>query len=224
MTTFSIRCGYGIHTTSNLCRLKVFFDIVEKSYTYIPKRLYVFQGSELAISAEMAADYVAARSQSDGSNGGDCPLSSEGSQSPSSSVGDEDESFVECVLRRCRHDSELEKERRRCVGEEVNENESDESAPKEDSQEAIEIINCDDSSHESIHEDLTTSTSLESRNDNGREAGKISCEPFNGTPPKPKRRRCGSKEKTAEEEDESERTKTIYISSSSLSDGKAVNV
>ncbi|KAM7542406.1 hypothetical protein Aperf_G00000002379 [Anoplocephala perfoliata] len=203
----------------------------ENSYTSIPKRLYVFQGSELDISAEMAEKYVAAHSQPNGSNGDDCPLSSEGSQSPSSSIEGEEESFVDYVLRRCRHDSELENERKKCVEGEGEDNENvnahGSTLAEEANQEVIEIINCDDSSSGSIHEDLTTPASLETSNAKSRETKKTTpCEPLNGIPPKTKRRRCNSNVKTNEEEGEesSESTKTIFLSSSSLNDGKAVNV
>nr|CDS25395.2 NAD dependent deacetylase sirtuin 1 [Hymenolepis microstoma] len=103
----------------------------ENTFTRIPRRLYLFKGSELAISPEMIVEYVRVHSKQNGVSNGSIPDSpiSDCSSSESSEIGEDSGDLIACILQRCRNDPILEAERKRCLEEEVD----------------VEVIDCDES-------------------------------------------------------------------------------
>ncbi|VDO04480.1 unnamed protein product [Rodentolepis nana] len=102
----------------------------ENTFTCIPRRLYIFKGSELAISSEMIEEYVKGHSEHNGVSNGSIPDSPISDSSSESSEDVEDNGdLVACILQRCQNDPILEAERKRCLEEEA----------------GVEVIDCDES-------------------------------------------------------------------------------
>lgn len=100
-------------------RLTVFIFLLENTFTRVPKRLYVFKGSELAISPNLVIKYMDSRL-----NGpADHQISYLNSSSSSeSSIDDNEEqeeaeydgdNFIATVIQTCREDPILEADRKR---------------------------------------------------------------------------------------------------------------
>ncbi|VUZ50203.1 unnamed protein product, partial [Hymenolepis diminuta] len=194
--------------TENRKIVKLAKYLPENTFTRIPRRLYIFKGSELAISPEMVVEYVKIHSQQNGGSSGsvsECLISECSSSESSENEEDDNDDFIACVLQRCRGDPILEAERKRCLKEE----------------EEVEVITCDESPSE--NGTIGTIHSENPSNSNGPEANKMpSSESSNGGPTEAKRRKT-SEDSEGEERPNNCPAKAIDITSNSVSDEKTVN-